>query len=315
MVDRPRNPKIERIDVHDLFTAMTIAENGSISRSAISLNTSQPTLTRRIRKLEVALGQDLLRRTLTGVSLTDFGRKIREHALTIETALSSIINVAENSRTQQIRLGASLTPATLLVPHLIEATCSTHLDIRIVATEGHYESLSSELRQGRLDVVFACPNVKAKACGAGFTALFWTRLGIVASPTHPLACKRDVSLEDLRSAKWVLLGGDPSFQSRVEYELGRNNLQIPSNALKMPSPLAVWQFVRRGDALAIVPTEILQNEISNGDCVVIRGSWRFTPLACGAFVNESAKATHELSAVIEVAKRVVRDLGLPIKGL
>jgi DNA-binding transcriptional LysR family regulator len=294
---------------------MDIADNGSISRSAVSLNTSQPTLTRRIRKLEVTLGQDVLQRSLTGVCLTDFGLKIREHAKAIESALSSIISLAENSRTQQIRIGATLTPATLLVPHLIEATCSTHLDIRIVATEGHYDSLLTELRQGRLDIVFASPDVKARVCRAAFRALFWTRLGIVASPMHPLAAKRDVSMGDLRSAKWAVLGGDPSFQSRVDHEMRRNKFQIPSSALKMPSPLAVWQFVRRGDALAILPTEILQNEICNGDCVVIRGTWRFAPLPCGAYVNESPKTAKNVHVVMDVAKRVVRDLGLPVNGL
>src|SRR5262249_30736926 len=121
MADGPHKSKIERIDVRDLIKAMDIAANGSISRSAVNLNTTHPALTRRIRKLELALGQDVLQRSLTGVCLTDFGLKIRQHAQAIENAVSSIISLAENSRTQQIRIGATLTPATLLVPHLIEA--------------------------------------------------------------------------------------------------------------------------------------------------------------------------------------------------
>ena len=60
MSTKPRISELDRIDLGDLFRVVDVAERGSIRRSALAMNTTQPTLTRRIRRLEAALGQEVL---------------------------------------------------------------------------------------------------------------------------------------------------------------------------------------------------------------------------------------------------------------
>src|SRR5215207_3734899 len=69
----------------DLETALlraflTAAQTGSISRAATALGHSQPALSQQLRKLERAVGQPLLHRTATGVSLTKAGAALMPYA-------------------------------------------------------------------------------------------------------------------------------------------------------------------------------------------------------------------------------------------
>jgi DNA-binding transcriptional LysR family regulator len=58
----------------DLKAFITVAELGSFVRTAKALNLSQPALSRRIQKLEDALGAQLLERSTHHVALTMVGR-------------------------------------------------------------------------------------------------------------------------------------------------------------------------------------------------------------------------------------------------
>jgi DNA-binding transcriptional LysR family regulator len=107
---KPRISELDRIDLGDLFRVVDVAERGSIRRSALAMNTTQPTLTRRIRRLEAALGQEVLRRSVTGVSLTPFGRQLVVQAKSIECTLGRIIRLAESGAHVESRSASAPLP-------------------------------------------------------------------------------------------------------------------------------------------------------------------------------------------------------------
>ncbi|MFS8981284.1 LysR family transcriptional regulator, partial [Cupriavidus necator] len=69
-------------NLNDLQAFRAVAELNSFRKAAASLNVSQPAFSRRIDKLEEALGVRLLDRTTRRVSLTtvgrEFDRKVKE---------------------------------------------------------------------------------------------------------------------------------------------------------------------------------------------------------------------------------------------
>jgi len=64
-----------------------VARRKRVHRAANALSVRQPSLSRRIHALEVALGSDLFRRTRDGMELTAAGRAFLPHA---ERALESV---------------------------------------------------------------------------------------------------------------------------------------------------------------------------------------------------------------------------------
>src|SRR5471030_2981548 len=69
---------IDRIDL--MWTFVRIVESGSLSAAAAQLNTSQPTVSRRLQSLERMLGVTLILRTTHAMKLTDDGERCYEHA-------------------------------------------------------------------------------------------------------------------------------------------------------------------------------------------------------------------------------------------
>lgn len=72
------------MDWNDLRVFLAIARQGTLGAAARQLGQSQPTMGRRLRALEQALGQVLFQRTVDGFVLTDEGAAVLPHAERIE---------------------------------------------------------------------------------------------------------------------------------------------------------------------------------------------------------------------------------------
>ena len=68
------------MDLKQLESFVRVAELGSFTRAGIALGVQQPLLSRHVRQLEVELRQNLLDRNGRGVTLTEAGRVLLEHA-------------------------------------------------------------------------------------------------------------------------------------------------------------------------------------------------------------------------------------------
>ena len=85
-------------DLNDLLAFRAVAELSNFRKAAESVHLSQPAFSRRIDKLEQALGVRLLERTTRRVTLTavgrDFERKVRELLDELDATLLGIRGVA-----------------------------------------------------------------------------------------------------------------------------------------------------------------------------------------------------------------------------
>ena len=74
------------MDLYQLRTFLTVAEEGHLTRAAEKLFTSQPAVSTHIRVLEEELGVQLFERSAKGMTLTAQGTALREHARRIVDA-------------------------------------------------------------------------------------------------------------------------------------------------------------------------------------------------------------------------------------
>lgn len=72
------------MDWSDLRIFLAVARTGTLGAAARSLGQSQPTMGRRLRALEAAVGHTLFQRTADGFVLTDEGNAVLEHAERME---------------------------------------------------------------------------------------------------------------------------------------------------------------------------------------------------------------------------------------
>ena len=80
----------QKADWSDLRVFYAVAESGSFSEAAVQLGLTQPTVSTRIRDLEVRLGVRLFNRSPNKLSLTEAGDKILDHVVTMERSAAAL---------------------------------------------------------------------------------------------------------------------------------------------------------------------------------------------------------------------------------
>jgi len=109
------------MNTRHLRSFLRVAETKSISRAAVSLGIAQPSLSQHILRLEDEVGQQLLKRTARGITLTEAGAIFRTHARQI---LRSVEQGIDDVRQAAARIGVELTvrlevDAIALIPALV----------------------------------------------------------------------------------------------------------------------------------------------------------------------------------------------------
>jgi LysR family nitrogen assimilation transcriptional regulator len=127
------------LDLRPLYYFVQVAEGGSFSRASASLSISQPVLSKFIKRLEDDLQVQLLHRNGRGVSLTEAGDRLFQHAGLILRSLSQ-------AQTEVIALrGAPLGTVTVALPPMLGGVVSAELVRRL---RSDYPLVSISLREG-----------------------------------------------------------------------------------------------------------------------------------------------------------------------
>jgi DNA-binding transcriptional LysR family regulator len=113
----------------DLRVFLAIAREGTLGAAARKIGQTQPTMGRRLRALEQALGQTLFQRTADGFVLTDEGSAALAHAERIEEEALALQRQASGTETQldgTLRLSSSDWFGTLMLSPVIAAFGKRH---------------------------------------------------------------------------------------------------------------------------------------------------------------------------------------------
>ena len=113
---------------------LEVAVSGSLSRAAVALGSSQPTLSRQIAQLEAQLGHALFERTTRGVRLTEAGGALRAPAERMrEQARQFAMIAAGRSQTVAgtVRVTASEIFGAYVLPELLLDLRRAHPEIQI----------------------------------------------------------------------------------------------------------------------------------------------------------------------------------------
>jgi len=113
---------------------LAVAESRSLSRAAVDLGSSQPTLSRQMSELETQVGHALFERTRRGVCLTEAGealrlpaQRMREHAREWSLAAAGRATTLDGT----VRITASDVVSAYLLPAVLRDLREAHPEIQI----------------------------------------------------------------------------------------------------------------------------------------------------------------------------------------
>jgi DNA-binding transcriptional LysR family regulator len=192
-------------DLPELEGFVAVAEALHFGRAADRLHLAQPALTRRVQRLERAVGAPLLTRTKRQVALTPAGAEFLGHARRIVAAVHDSVDAArraDRGETGRLRVGFEGPSAQELMPVAVRAFRERHPGVDVSLAEMTTARQVEALAVGDLDVGFLVPPVADDA--VAYEVVVREPLVVVLPSAHPLARRARVRASDLAREPFVL---------------------------------------------------------------------------------------------------------------
>jgi DNA-binding transcriptional LysR family regulator len=249
---------------------VAVAEEGSFTRAAERAGVAQPSLSQQIKALETDVGAVLVNRTRGRVSLTASGQTLlpvaRRMLADAETARREIRELAALGR-GRVRLGATPSLCTGLLPAVLADYRHRYPGIDIVVHESGSRDLQAELTQGGLDLALVIDERLDHDPELATVPLLTEELVVISRHGDPGPTRRArIAVSDLKNVPLVMF--------RPGYDLRETTVAAcraagfePTFAIEGGEMDAVLEFVQAGLGTAVVPS------------MVVRGRFKVTPIS------------------------------------
>jgi LysR family nitrogen assimilation transcriptional regulator len=209
------------MEIVQLQYFVRVAEHGSFTTAAALLEVTQPTLSRKVRALEVELRTNLFHRNGRGAQLTPAGRRLLDHARGLLRGVESAIDaVRGGERSFEGRVVAGLPPGVgkLLIPALVAEFAQAFPRASLSIIEGLSDGLYDQLLAGRLD--FAVMRNPAASSHLSIEPMTTEALYVVgAKPVKRRGAK--VALADLVDLPFIMPSAPHSIRPLIEAAMAR----------------------------------------------------------------------------------------------
>jgi DNA-binding transcriptional LysR family regulator len=248
-----------------LITFAAVAEHRNISRAAVALHLSQPAVSGQLRQLQDEFGEPLYLRDGRGVRLTPAGEQLASYAARLRDTWRQAHAYRDalcGLESGTLRVGASTTPASYLLPYLIAEFHRRHPEVTVHTVDGNTADIVGALAS--LDIAMVEGPVGADL--PPDTAVHvWRDDEIVAimPRTHPLAATcapgACIELSALGEHPLVLREAGSGVRQMVERAFARAGVPMRV-ALEIAGVEGVKEAVRAGMGIGFVSCMSMRHE-------------------------------------------------------
>ena len=275
---------MEQIDISadDLILFATIVEQETLVSAAEFLGMPKATVSRRLAKLEAALGQRLLLRTTRRLSLTEFGTTFLDHCRRVAEEVGVVRDFVQSQELRpRGRLRVSMpgdyakqnfAPA---IATFIEAYPEIQLDLDLSTRRVDLiaERYDLAIRMGKLadDSSMVARKIDEQSFGLYASPIY---LALHPQLQHPeqLQYHSTVRLLSARgsAAGWKLLRDKEVWEG------------VPPGRLSVSSPDMVQQLVLNGAGIGALPDRFARPDVQAKRLVRVLADWCFPPVPAWA---------------------------------
>ena len=172
------------MDFVALETFKLVMDLGSVTAAAERLNTVQPNVTARLRKLEAELGVVLFNRAHRRLTPTEKAEMLLQHANGILQQVEAARHAVGVHQAGDLRMGFVSTQASKWLPAFIRDYRAAHPEAEIIVDTAATETLVREVQESRMDAAMVVEGHAGYGSGPALTAtrLFSEKLVILAPP-------------------------------------------------------------------------------------------------------------------------------------
>lgn len=237
-----------------------LAETGQIGLAAGRLGIAQPAASRLLAEAEAMAGVALRARDGRGIALTDAGRALAVRARRVLAEIASAgreIDEGAAGLTGHVRIGAVTGAALERVLPVLRTARVALPGITVEVEVGTTDSLTAQLRDGRLDLAL-CRLPDADPAGFDITLFAPEPVSLVVRQGHALAgpARGPVPRADLLRYDWLMPGPAAILHRTVLDRLAVLGLPAPPGRMSTSSFLLTLAWLAQSNAIAPLATAV-----------------------------------------------------------
>ena len=249
------------INLNQLRVFYEAARSGSFTSAARKLCITQPAVTAQIKTFEDQCNLKLFKKKGRRLYLSDEGNTLYDYAKRIfdfEREVEDVIEEMRELKRGILRLGTSKAYARYFMPFLISSFREAYPHIKVYLDEGSSLDILRSLVNLKNEVAVIAkveddPNVT-------FLPFKRDELVLILAPTHSLAKKKSVSVEELVNDPMIMKEIGSGTRKRVDELFSRKGL-TPNVLMETSNTEFIKQLVQRGEGISFLVEEAVAAEI------------------------------------------------------
>ncbi len=249
------------MDIKQLRALLAVAETGSTTRAAEVLHIVQPAISRQLQLLERDIGAVLFVRGRYGMTLTDAGERLAEHARRALAELDRArTEISPTPMSGVVSIGLLPSTAELLSQPLVEAVNHACPNIRLRLLCGYNGHLRDWLESGELDIALLYAD--EHTAELGMTPVLMEKLLLVSAKA--VTFSSPVDIRALPAIKLILPSVDHGIRNVLARRAAEQKIQldiaVETNAMDIQK-----QLVRSGLGATILPGIAISHKRDSDD--------------------------------------------------
>jgi DNA-binding transcriptional LysR family regulator len=241
----------------ELASIVALAEYGSFVAAAAHLKTSQPALTRTVKRVERALGVELFTRSTRRVEITQAGKEFVAVAARVlhdlQHSVRSMTGVSRD-RAGAVTISTFSGFAVRTMPDVVCRYRQTRPAVEIRVREGSQTEVIEDVRNGVADV--GVSYVDALPDNLSAEALVREPICAMIPSGHALARRKRLRLIDLHDAELIGPPGGSFLRRQIDPAAADSGCVLRYGVL-VDRLISIVAYVRAGAGIGLVPAGVL----------------------------------------------------------
>lgn len=271
------------IDISDITMIQVISDLGSINKAAEVLNISQPTLSKKVSRLEQKIKMELFYRDNAGMLPTKAAKFLLCEGDQLRTQLGVIerkLELMANGMNGCVRVGVGPIIEQVILPKVLLDFAESDYSFKIAVTTMSQATLLEQLKRSEIDIAIGPfsdddvpDNLVVPLCAS-------EPLVVAVRQGHPLCQQANINLDDMAHYKTVSPNVPKSLGHQVSMLIEGREL---APEIECENYAMAKTIVANSDYVTAGPKSLFHNEFASGELVMIDFerdvSWRSKCLA------------------------------------
>lgn len=250
----------------------TVALRLNFTKAATELYITQPAVSKHIQELEETYKTKLFERNGSKIALTPAGEILLKHTKNIfeiyreiDFDMSSFIN----ERQGLLRLGASTTISQYIISPVLARFHQKQQDIKVNLLNGNTEQIENALINKEIEIGIV--EGQSKNQSIKYVPFIKDELVLVCNTRNPLVKQNEISLDDLKSMKFITRERGSGTLEVIEYALKQVGVKLTDLQIEMQlgSTESIKSYLLNSDCFAFMSVHAVDKELKNNELIIL----------------------------------------------